>query len=60
MSAPEIWQLVHDCYGEQLGLASDDEDYVSPSMLITNEEQLSVDQGTDLLADVSNLKYAVK
>jgi hypothetical protein len=25
----ELWQLVHSCYGEELGLTSDDEDYVS-------------------------------
>ncbi|XP_059490629.1 protein Aster-B-like isoform X2 [Neocloeon triangulifer] len=25
----ELWQLVHSCYGDELGLTSDDEDYVS-------------------------------
>lgn len=31
MGAKEMWHLVHQCYGEELGLTSDDEDYVSPS-----------------------------
>ncbi|XP_076277317.1 protein Aster-B [Lasioglossum baleicum] len=30
MSSAEMWQLVHSCYGDQLGLTSDDEDYVPP------------------------------
>ncbi|XP_011315483.1 GRAM domain-containing protein 1B [Fopius arisanus] len=31
MSNGEMWSLVHTCYGEELGLTSDDEDYISPS-----------------------------
>ncbi|XP_076625066.1 protein Aster-B [Colletes latitarsis] len=30
MNATEMWQLVHSCYGDELGLTSDDEDYVPP------------------------------
>ncbi|XP_043276592.1 protein Aster-B [Venturia canescens] len=30
MSMAEMWALVHACYGEELGLTSDDEDYVPP------------------------------
>ncbi|XP_071633352.1 protein Aster-B isoform X3 [Temnothorax longispinosus] len=30
MSMAEMWQLVHTCYGDELGLTSDDEDYVPP------------------------------
>lgn len=26
----ELWQWVHMCYGDQLGLTSDDEDYIDP------------------------------
>lgn len=26
----EMWQLVHSSYGDELGLTSDDEDYVPP------------------------------
>ncbi|XP_056647919.1 protein Aster-B-like isoform X1 [Diorhabda sublineata] len=40
MTAQEMWQWVHQCYGSELGLTSDDEDYVPP---LTNEEdKLSV------------------
>ena len=31
MSATELWQWVHSCYGDELGLTSDDDDYVAPS-----------------------------
>lgn len=31
MAPQEIWQCVHNVYGEQLGLTSDDEDYIDPS-----------------------------
>lgn len=30
MVPQEIWQCVHNVYGEQLGLTSDDEDYIDP------------------------------
>ncbi|GLV31450.1 GRAM domain containing 1B [Carabus blaptoides fortunei] len=30
MSAQEMWQWVHQCYGDELGLTSDDEDYIAP------------------------------
>ncbi|NWQ84602.1 GRM1B protein, partial [Columbina picui] len=26
----ELWHFVHQCYGNELGLTSDDEDYVPP------------------------------
>lgn len=31
MVAQEIWQSIHNVYGDQLGLTSDDEDYIDPS-----------------------------
>ncbi|XP_076030644.1 protein Aster-B-like isoform X2 [Oratosquilla oratoria] len=31
MSPTELWQWVHSCYGDELGLTSDDDDYVAPS-----------------------------
>ncbi|XP_068209035.1 protein Aster-B-like isoform X2 [Palaemon carinicauda] len=31
MSATELWQWVHSSYGDELGLTSDDDDYVAPS-----------------------------
>lgn len=27
----ELWHFVHQCYGNELGLTSDDEDYVPPN-----------------------------
>ncbi|KAG7197531.1 hypothetical protein KM043_017642 [Ampulex compressa] len=40
MSTAEMWQLVHACYGDELGLTSDDEDYVPP-LPPADEEKLS-------------------
>ncbi|XP_030383457.1 serine-rich adhesin for platelets isoform X2 [Scaptodrosophila lebanonensis] len=31
-SPQEIWKYVHNCYGEELGLTTDDEDYVDPTL----------------------------
>ncbi|KRT80928.1 hypothetical protein AMK59_6192, partial [Oryctes borbonicus] len=39
MSTQEMWQWVHQCYGDELGLTSDDEDYVAPGAV--EEEKLS-------------------
>ncbi|XP_018565494.1 GRAM domain-containing protein 1B isoform X2 [Anoplophora glabripennis] len=39
MSAQEMWQWVHQCYGTELGLTSDDEDYIAP---VTEEDKFSV------------------
>ncbi|CAG5099829.1 Similar to GRAMD1B: Protein Aster-B (Homo sapiens) [Cotesia congregata] len=35
----EMWSLVHACYGEELGLTSDDEDYIPP-IAAAEEEKL--------------------
>ncbi|XP_015591084.1 GRAM domain-containing protein 1B isoform X2 [Cephus cinctus] len=40
MSMTEMWQLVHTCYGDELGLTSDDEDYVPP-LPAPDDEKLS-------------------
>ncbi|XP_037810360.1 protein Aster-B isoform X2 [Lucilia sericata] len=32
MPAQEIWQLVHNYYGDELGLTTDDEDYIDPTV----------------------------
>ncbi|XP_018305385.1 GRAM domain-containing protein 1B isoform X1 [Mycetomoellerius zeteki] len=40
MSMAEMWQLVHTCYGDELGLTSDDEDYVPP-LPAADDEKLS-------------------
>ncbi|KAJ8934330.1 hypothetical protein NQ314_013371, partial [Rhamnusium bicolor] len=39
MPAQEMWQWVHQCYGSELGLTSDDEDYIPP---IVEDDKLSV------------------
>nr|CAD7429398.1 unnamed protein product [Timema monikensis] len=38
MSMQEMWQWVHSCYGEELGLTSDDEDYIHP---VLEEDKIS-------------------
>ncbi|KAM4015832.1 protein Aster-A isoform 2-T2 [Anomaloglossus baeobatrachus] len=34
LSPQELWHTVHQCYGTELGLTSEDEDYVSPRELL--------------------------
>lgn len=51
LSPKELWHIVHQCYGTELGLTSEDDDYVSPTSehmngLLPGEESVSV---TDLL-----------
>jgi hypothetical protein len=38
LSTQEMWQWVHTCYGDELGLTSDDEDYIPPA---SEEDKLS-------------------
>uniref|UniRef100_A0A673FM70 GRAM domain-containing protein 1A-like n=1 Tax=Sinocyclocheilus rhinocerous TaxID=307959 RepID=A0A673FM70_9TELE len=33
LSPKELWHIVHQCYGTELGLTSEDDDYVSPTIL---------------------------
>ncbi|GFY64313.1 protein Aster-B [Trichonephila inaurata madagascariensis] len=40
MSSQELWQWVHFSYGEELGLTSDDDDYVAPP--IADEDMKSI------------------
>ncbi|XP_014020991.1 protein Aster-A isoform X4 [Salmo salar] len=56
LSPKELWHIVHQCYGTELGLTSEDDDYVSPTGehingLLPVEESVSV---SDLL-DLSSL-----
>ncbi|XP_016137622.1 GRAM domain-containing protein 1A-like [Sinocyclocheilus grahami] len=51
LSPKELWHIVHQCYGTELGLTSEDDDYVSPTAehmngLLPGEDPVSV---TDLL-----------
>ncbi|KAL1131695.1 hypothetical protein AAG570_011308, partial [Ranatra chinensis] len=41
MSMQEMWQRVHSCYGEELGLTSDDDDYIAPSNPDDEKQSLS-------------------
>ena len=53
MSMTEIWQLVHDCYGEELGLTSDDEDTSRPLPTpVATEEKLSTRLSLDSFSEV--------
>ncbi|XP_078038443.1 protein Aster-B [Augochlora pura] len=60
MSSAEMWQLVHSCYGDELGLTSDDEDYVPPLPPIDDEKlstRLSVESFSELeSSNVENLE----
>ncbi|KAM6936286.1 protein Aster-A isoform 2-T2 [Lycodopsis pacificus] len=56
LSPKELWHIVHQCYGTELGLTSEDDDYVSPTTehmngLLPGDESVSV---TDLL-DLSSV-----
>ena len=51
MNAPEMWQLVHSCYGDELGLTSDDEDYVPP-LPPADDEKLSTRLSVESFSEV--------
>ncbi|XP_055359483.1 protein Aster-A isoform X2 [Betta splendens] len=56
LSPKELWHIVHQCYGTELGLTSEDDDYVSPTAehmngLLPGDDSVSV---TDLL-DLSSV-----
>uniref|UniRef100_A0A8C6T999 GRAM domain containing 1A n=1 Tax=Neogobius melanostomus TaxID=47308 RepID=A0A8C6T999_9GOBI len=50
LSPKELWHIVHQCYGTELGLTSEDDDYVSPTTEHMNEvpsssgSRLGIDQ----------------
>lgn len=60
MNPQELWQQVHTCYGDELGLTSDDEDYVDPGGDINmseNNGKLSAESGSgdiSVMSDVTN------
>ncbi|KAJ1531946.1 hypothetical protein ONE63_000585 [Megalurothrips usitatus] len=43
MSMQEMWQWVHACYGQELGLTSEDEDYIEPLPLVEGNSRLSME-----------------
>ena len=63
LSTQEMWQWVHRCYGDELGLTSDDEDYIPPA----SEEdkpsnmssmRLSVDSLSEVTLFITLRKYS--
>lgn len=46
MSSQELWQWVHYSYGEELGLTSDDDDYVAPPTLDEEKNMKMLDQSS--------------
>ena len=62
MSQTELWQLVHDSYGDELGLTSSDDDYLQPIEEDEDDEQRTSDgritpitNGLDKVRTVINL-----
>lgn len=60
MNTAEMWQLVHACYGDQLGLTSDDEDYVPP-LPPADDKKLSSQLSVESLSEpeVVNMENSV-
>ncbi|XP_064425465.1 protein Aster-A isoform X1 [Latimeria chalumnae] len=50
LSPKELWHIVHQCYGTELGLTSEDEDYVSPK-----DEINGIGNGEDSISDTLDL-----
>ncbi|XP_042355569.1 protein Aster-B isoform X9 [Plectropomus leopardus] len=53
----ELWHFVHQCYGNELGLTSDDEDYVPPDEDFNTMgycEELPVEETNEQSNDTSN------
>lgn len=47
MSMQEMWQWVHACYGQELGLTSEDEDYIDP-LLVEGSSRLSMESFSEV------------
>lgn len=54
-----MWQLVHACYGDELGLTSDDEDYVPP-LPAADEEKLSTRLSVESFSEVNLIFLVIK
>lgn len=54
-STQEIWGYVHNCYGDELGLTTDDEDYIDPTLDADTETDVDFQTAIDDLGgDQSN------
>ncbi|XP_055629226.1 protein Aster-B-like [Toxorhynchites rutilus septentrionalis] len=62
----ELWQWVHTCYGDQLGLTSDDEDYIDPyeknseSIILTKQSSEELPRELTENSDESNAMMVSK
>uniref|UniRef100_A0A0A9Y0V3 GRAM domain-containing protein 1B n=1 Tax=Lygus hesperus TaxID=30085 RepID=A0A0A9Y0V3_LYGHE len=57
MSTQEMWTWVHQCYGDELGLTSDDDDYVAPPVTADGERNHNnnkKDSTSDILEHLTN------
>ncbi|XP_077287554.1 protein Aster-B-like isoform X2 [Arctopsyche grandis] len=50
ISSQEMWQLVHSCYGEQLGFDSDDEEF--PQVVIEEDKLSGIQLSADSVSEV--------
>lgn len=55
MSTVEMWQWVHTCYGDELGLTSDDDDYVAP-LAKDDERSNNNNNKKEMLTPVDNIE----
>ncbi|XP_032591931.1 protein Aster-B isoform X1 [Drosophila grimshawi] len=60
-SPQEIWRYVHNCYGDELGLTSDDEDYIDPTLNAAETDNYSDFQTAidDLGGEQSNSNQSI-
>ncbi|KAI5611845.1 GRAM domain-containing protein 1B-like isoform X2, partial [Silurus asotus] len=49
LSPKELWHIVHQCYGTELGLTSEDDDYVSPTGEHVNGLLLGEDSSSEVM-----------
>lgn len=57
MSMQEMWQWVHACYGQELGLTSEDEDYIEPLPMVEGNSRLSMESFSEVCIFISDFFY---
>lgn len=57
----EMWELIHALYGDELGLTSDDEDYIPP-LTSSDELQIPLHPSMESFSEVNflYLHYSIK
>ena len=65
MSPQEQWHWVHNCYGDDLGLTSSDDDYVAPPNMIEGKDAMKTDSRSNKVRnhvtfykDICDTKFA--